>query len=124
MDATWFPIVTVATVVAACSGAAAWWHHRQRVAQLRRRLADTEHSRLELADEALDLRQRLEAVDQALAAQKPTPGGDLAERRAALDRALDRAPSAVGSWIDTQPMTVAPDTQFEPTQPAELSTTR
>ncbi|WP_232504957.1 hypothetical protein [Rubrivivax gelatinosus] len=114
MDAYWPPLLAAALVFAVFSVAAAWWH-RRRVAHLKKLLADSEDSRFEAEAEARDLKRRLHTGPSAVV-------HDLAERRAALERAL--APQEAtrtgtdAGWAETQPMSLTPEQQgFAPTQP-------
>ncbi|EGJ10837.1 hypothetical protein G7087_06915 [Rubrivivax benzoatilyticus] len=112
MDAYWPPLLAAALVFTVFSLAAALWH-RRRVAQLRRLLADAQHSRFEAEAETRDLKRRLHAAPPAV--------NDQTERRAALERALapqDRPRSADAGWAETQPMSLTPDEHgFAPTRP-------
>jgi len=119
MNANWLSLI--GGVVAVASVAAAWWLHRQRVARLQHRLDVAEDSRLELAEEATVLRQRLRALGPPV-----LPLSDALERRAVLERVLDHAPAAAPStWPDTEPMSVPPDShEFAPTQPATITGVR
>ena len=111
MQAYWPPLLAAALVFAVFCVAAALWQ-RRRVAQLHRRLAEAEHSRLEAEDEARSLRRRLDV------ATRP-PEHDRDVRRGALERALSpNPPPAVDPWVDTQPLTMTRGPEvFAPTQP-------
>lgn len=127
MDTTSF-IWGAAALVAVLAGLAVWWRQKQRLARLQNLLRDAEDSRLELFDEAQTLRQQLhasvKAPSTARAAAASVAVAEAAQRRAALDRALDAvAPAPSGGWQDTMPMAPAADThRFQPTQPAPLAT--
>ena len=114
MNALWTPLLSVAVVFGVVAGSATWWHQRRFIADLKRRLEDTEQSRREMAEHLLAMRKRLEAADDG------TPG-DLEERRQALERALDLAgPVGEFPWLETLPSTPADadDHHFQPTQPS------
>ncbi len=127
MDTTSF-VWGAAALLAVLAGLAVWWRQKQRLALLQIQLRDAEDSRLELIDEAQTLRQQLhanvKAPSTARTAAASAAVAEAAQRRAALDRALDetaRAPS--GGWQDTMPMAAAADEhKFQPTQPAPLAT--
>lgn len=108
-------------LIAVAAGGTAWWLHRSRLAALRRELREAQDSRLDLAATAAVLHRRLAEADQALSAlptlDQAVPGGDAAQRRAALERALAAAAPTQGGWEDTHPVTIP---GFMPTQPAEL----
>jgi hypothetical protein len=115
-----------AAVVVLVAAAAVWWRQRQSLARLHDELREAQGSRLELLDEAQTLRRQLHASVKPPSAARAAASAALAEaaqRRAALDLALDAAePPAPGGWQDTMPMgaTVrAPG--FQPTQPAPLA---
>lgn len=115
MNALWTPFLAVAVVFGVVAGSATWWHQRRFIADLKRRLEDTEQSRREMAEHLLAMRKRLEAADET-----GTPG-DLEERRQALERALDlAAPAGEFPWLETMPSTPADpdDRHFQPTQPS------
>jgi len=108
-------------LIAVATGGAAWWLHRSRLAALRRELREAQDSRLDLAATAAVLHRRLAEADHALSVL-PTlddalPVGDVAQRRAALERALAAAAPAQSGWEDTHPLTIP---GFMPTRPAEL----
>ena len=122
-------VLAIALAIAVAMGAAVWWQHRRHLANLRHRLEDAEHSRFEISERTAELGERLALVQGALAAQQQAldASRDLAERRAALERALDRGRDSVPhpAWPDTQPMTIAPErAYFAPTEPAELADDR
>ena len=120
MNALWAPFLAVAAVFVVVAGAAAWWHQRRTVAELQRRLHEAEGSRRELADHMASLRQRLDA-----ARVKAAVGDDIAERKLALERALDQAGSAAPEfpWLETMPAAEPGEgTGFEPTRPDHLRT--
>ncbi|ODV09332.1 MAG: hypothetical protein ABT20_11235 [Rubrivivax sp. SCN 70-15] len=125
MNAYWPLLLAAVLAIALAAGAAVWLQHRRHLANLRRRLEDAEHSRFEISERTAELGERLALVQGALAAQQQAldASRDLAERRAALERALDRGRDSVPHlpWPDTQPMTIAPERAcFAPTEPAEL----
>jgi hypothetical protein len=111
-------------LLAIFAGAAVWWRQRQRLARLQDELREAQDSRLELIDEAQTLRLQLHASVKSPSGARAAASAALAEvaqRRAALDRALDAAaPAASGGWQDTLPMGQAPG--FRPTEPASLAT--
>ncbi len=126
MNADWPLLFAAVLAIALAAGVAAWWQHRRHLANLRTRLDEAEHSRFEMTERTAELGERLALVQGALSAQQQAldASRDLAERRAALDRALDRGRDSVPHlpWPDTQPMTIAPERAcFAPTEPAELS---
>ena len=129
MNAYWPLLLAAVLALAVAVGAAVGWQHRRHLANLRRRLEDAEHSRFEISERTAELGERLALVQGALAAQQQAldASRDLAERRAALERALDRGRDSVPhpAWPDTQPMTIAPErAYFAPTEPAELADDR
>lgn len=121
MDAYWPSLLAAALVFTVFSLAAALWH-RRRVGQLRRLLADAQHSRFEAEAETRDLKRRLHAPPP------PPAVNDQTERRAALERALapqDRPRDADAGWAETQPMSLTPDERgFAPTRPMPESPPR
>jgi PAB1-binding protein PBP1 len=119
----WLAAVLLVVLV----GAAVWWRQRQRLARLQNELREAQDSRLELIDETQTLRRQLHASvrpPSGARAAASTALADAAQRRAALDLALDAAgPAASGGWQDTMPMGAAgPAPGFQPTQPAPLAT--
>jgi uncharacterized protein HemX len=126
MNAYWPLLLAAVLGIALAAGAAAWWQHRRHLENLRSRLEDAEHSRFEMTERTAELGERLALVQGALAAQQQAldASRDLAERRSALERVLDRERDSVPHppWPDTQPMTIAPERAcFAPTEPAELA---
>lgn len=113
-------------LVALLAGGAVWWQQRQRLARLQDKLREAQDSRMELLDETQTLRRQLHASVKPPSAARVAASVALAEaaqRRAALDLALDAtAPAASGGWQDTLPMAPAgPAPGYQPTQPAPLA---
>ena len=97
MNAYWAPFAAVATVFVVAAGGTAWWSSRRTIADLRRRLVESENSRREMAEQMLLMRRQLEAG---------APTGDVAQRREALERALEggsRDAATELPWLETQP---------------------
>jgi len=88
-------------VLAVGAAGAVFWQQRRATADLRRQLARAEESRRELADRVRELAQHLQS--------RPAPAepvSDTAERRAALERALDTAAAVAPAdfpWLETMP---------------------
>jgi len=139
MDAFLYPfgIAFVALVVAAV--VVVRREHRSRLREIEERLARAEESRFEAEQHAEAMGARMAelhhtlrrrgaspAGDAASKAAPPAGSGDLVERHATLDQALDRMPQAPRSpdnptWVDTEPMVspfVVP--AYAPTMPADL----
>jgi len=111
MNAIWAPFVAVAAVFLAVAGGAAWWHQHNLIAKLKRRLRESENSRHEMAERAISLRRRADGTPAPIA-------NDMAQRRQALERALDPAPPGEFPWLETMPAVDAVEGPgFEPTQP-------
>jgi hypothetical protein len=93
----------------------AWWEHRRRLAEVERRLEDSENSRFLLERQADTLGARLAALSEVLAESHPSARGraaqgDQAERAAAMSAAMNRmsvqAARDDSTWPETQPMIV------------------
>ncbi len=118
-------------LLALLAGGAVWWRQRQRLARLQDELREAQDSRMELIDETETLRRQLHASVKPPSGARAAASAALAEaaqRRVALDLALDAAAPAVsGGWQDTLPMgpageAVGAQAGFQPTQPATLAT--
>ncbi len=95
----------------------AWWEHRRRLAEVERRLEDSENSRFLLERQADTLGARLAALSEVLAESHPNvrgrgraAQGDQAERAAAMSAAMNRMSVQAArddpTWPETQPMIV------------------
>jgi hypothetical protein len=113
MNAYWAPFVAVATVFVVAAGGTAWWSSRRTIADLRRRLVDSENSRREMAEQLLLLRRQVEA------GAPPVAADDVAQRREALERALDTGNRAAPElpWLETMPGDTLNGPGFAKTQP-------
>jgi hypothetical protein len=113
MNAYWAPFVAVATVFVVAAGGTAWWSSRRTIADLRRRLVESENSRRDMAEQLLTLRRQVEA------GAPPATASDVAQRREALERALDTGSRGAPElpWLETQPGAVMNGPAFAKTQP-------
>jgi hypothetical protein len=97
MDGISLPLLATLAFLCVGAGGAALWQQRRFVADLKRQLAQAEHARRELADQMRELAHQLQAHPGAA-------GPDSAERKRALERALDAAsPAAEFPWLETMP---------------------
>jgi type II secretory pathway pseudopilin PulG len=115
MDGISIPLLALA-ILGVAAGGAALWQQRRFVADLKRQLAQAEHARRELAEQMRELALHLQARPAA-------PGeapDDAAERKRALERALDAAgPAADFPWLETMPHDAPTERyDFAATEPA------
>lgn len=115
MDGISIPLLAMLAALGAAAGGAALWQQRRFVAELKRQLAQAEQARRELAEQMRDLAVHL----QARPAAAGEPADATAERKRALERALDAAsPAAEFPWLETMPHDAAVERyDFAATEP-------
>ena len=111
----WIGLALLIAAVATAGGAWAWQRHRAHLAEIQRRLAWSEESRLELEQRAESVDARLEALTRALAAQQQALAA--AGTPKAPQPAAAGTPLPAAAWADTQPWTPVASPQAD-TQPA------
>ena len=144
MDVSGWSVGLGIGAVAAAAAAWAWFRQRRLVAELARRLEESEHSRMDLEAHALQVDDRLASMAEVLARQQAAmtaarvlPNTTATTATATVQALLlhlgEPAPVAIdgpaSEWIDTEPssgpheaLLDGPHPAFAETMPAELAT--
>jgi hypothetical protein len=100
MDGTSITLLASFAVLGAGAFVGVLWQQRRSVAELRRQLAQAENAKRDLADQLRELALHLKARPP----EPRVPTDDVAERKRALERALDAAgPAPNFGWLETVP---------------------
>lgn len=109
MEAVWVPLAIGLAVLIIVALAVAWWEHRQRLAEVQRRLEDSEQSRFMLEQQAGEMDARLVALSEALVTKRTRAGSEAAAGPAS---ARSSVPSSAASAAPSSG-TSAPGDQAE-----------